>query len=184
MHVLRWNFLRVLGLCKGHKKTRGPRSRHPCLDSKKCSESCENRCFEGYVTLALKFSRRSVFTNSKISSGFLSIRPWGKRSCPGRNLKFGKTMKISGVCLAVDSPYSSGFFYQERIGRFCTFFLGKSRFFKMLRLTPKLQGRSNFSMRFRFWGQLLKSWPLSRPLGSPKFENPGSELRWHNGAIS
>ena len=94
----------MLGLCKGHKKTRGPRSRHPCLDSKKCSESCENRCFEGYdiVTLALKFSRRSVFMNSKNSSGFLAIRRWGKRFYPGRDPNDFKSLKILEVCLSVD----------------------------------------------------------------------------------
>ena len=73
--------------CEGHKETRGPRSRKTFLDSKNCSESGKNRSFEGCVTLVLKFSRRSVSMNSKISSGFLAIRLWGKRSCVGRATK-------------------------------------------------------------------------------------------------
>ena len=98
----------MLGSCEGHKETRGACSINAFLGSKNCSESGENRCFEGCVTLVLKFSRRSVFMNSKISSGFLAISRWGKRFYPGRDLKFGKTMKISGVCLVVDSPYPTG----------------------------------------------------------------------------
>ena len=48
-------------------------------------------------------------------------------------------------------------FYNQMYDKILLFFLGKYFFSKVLRLTPKLQGRSNFSMRIRFWGQLLKS---------------------------
>ena len=79
----------VLESCKEHKETRGARSRNVFLGSKFCSESGKNRCFEGCVTLVLKFSRRrDVFIKSKISSGFLAGRRWSKRFCEGRDRKY------------------------------------------------------------------------------------------------
>ena len=59
------------------------------------------------VTLVLKFSRRSVFMNSKISSGFLAIRRWSKRFCMGRDPKNSKSLKNLEVYLPDDSEYST-----------------------------------------------------------------------------